>query len=156
MSSISIEATIEIISSISLWSGCSLIWDQCVVLSDAVAIDPIHRTLYARILADKEFGERVLPLRNIVQILVLHCKSMDKYLVVANTHLYSQPNADDIRLLQAAIILNQIRSVIDATIAEHNLAENQVSPIFCGDFNSEPSDPIHQLVTNGIAKCMQF
>lgn len=94
------------------------------------------------------------PLRNFVQILVLHCKSLDRYLVVANTHLYSQPNADNIRLLQAAIILNQIQSVMRGTIVEHNLKEHQVSTVFCGDFNSEPSDSIHQLVIHGTARCM--
>lgn len=118
-----------------------------------MANDPIHHALYQRIQTDNDLCERMLPLRNIVQMLVLHCKSTDKYLVVANTHLYSQPDADDIRIVQAAIILNQIHSVIDRTIVEHKLDRNQVSAIFCGDMNSEPSDPIHQLVTHGIVQC---
>lgn len=118
-----------------------------------MANDPIHHALYQRIQTESDLCERMLPLRNIVQMLVLHCKSTDKYLAVANTHLYSQPDADDIRILQAAIILNQIRSVVDRTIVEHRLDPNQVSAIFCGDMNSEPSDPIHQLVTHGTVQC---
>lgn len=127
----------------------SLISEHCVVLSDAVATDPIHERLYLQIKDDSELCDRMLPLRNIVQMLVLHSKSTGKYLVMANTHLYSQPNADNIRLVQAAVILNQIRTVIDTTIVEHGLDADQVSAIFCGDMNSEPSDPIHQLVTVG-------
>lgn len=83
---------------------------------------------------------------------MLHCKLVAKYLVVANTHLYSKPNADDIRLLQA-IILNQLRPVVDTIIIEHNLDIPQVSAVFCGDFNTIPRDPIHRMVTRRNVKC---
>lgn len=116
-------------------------------MSDAISTDPIHHALYECIKTDTELCNRMLPLRNIVQIMVLHCKSSDKYLVVANTHLYSQPGADQIRFFQAAVIVNQIQYAIGRTIEEHKLSEHQVSAVFCGDFNSAPSDPIHQLVT---------
>lgn len=124
-----------------------------MVLSDAIIADPIHRELYEQLKQDDGLRERMLPLRNIVQILLLHCNSVDKYLVVANTHLYSQRNAESIRLLQTAIILNQIQSVIENTIVEHKLDEQQISAIFCGDLNSVPSDPIHQLITHGSVLC---
>lgn len=67
--------------------------------------------------------------------------------MVANTHLYSQPDAEQIRYLQAAVIVNQIQDAIERAVKKHRLAEHQVSAVFCGDFNSAPSDRIHQLVT---------
>lgn len=123
------------------------------MLSEALKVDPIHHALYQRIQNNAELSERMLRLGNTVQILVLHCKSVDKYLVVANTHLYSPPNAGHIRLLQVAIILNQLRSVVDMTILEHNTDKHQVSAVLCGDFNCIPSDPIHQMVTQGNVQC---
>lgn len=123
------------------------------MLSEALKTDPIHHALYQRVKTNAELSERMLPLENIVQILVLHCKSVGKYLVVANTHLYSPDDADQIRLLQLNIIINQLRSVVDKTIVEHNLDNHQVSAVFCGDFNTIPSNPIHQTVTRGNIQC---
>lgn len=61
-------------------------------------------------------------------------------LCLANTHLYSHPEFPDVKLWQCYQLLHWLQSIVLA---------QQSSPmplILCGDFNSEPSSAVYELV----------
>lgn len=81
------------------------------------------------------------------QVTVLKSKSLEKYLIVANTHLYFHPDADHIRLLQIGFFMLYVKHIWHKTIDDLKLNEQQISIIFCGDFNSVPECGIYKLMT---------
>lgn len=68
-------------------------------------------------------------------------------LIIGNTHLYFQPIADHIRLLQAGMFIYWLNSIFNKTKIE--MPTSQISLIVCGDFNSTPSNGIYKLFTTG-------
>ena len=92
--------------------------------------------------------ERFLARNTTVQITVLRSKEISsEVLVVGNTHLYFQPNADHIRLLQGFYALMYCQEIA-AEVREQFKAEGiNVSIVLCGDFNSTPDSGIYQLMT---------
>ncbi|XP_059209337.1 protein angel homolog 1 [Centropristis striata] len=66
-------------------------------------------------------------------------------LCVANTHLLFNPGRGDVKLVQLAIMLAEIDSVVKSCKekGEH------CNIILCGDFNSVPHMPLYQLITTG-------
>ncbi|XP_033238534.1 glucose-repressible alcohol dehydrogenase transcriptional effector isoform X2 [Drosophila pseudoobscura] len=81
-------------------------------------------------------------------ICLLKVKKTDKYLLVANTHLYFHPDADHIRLLQIGFALTYIEYLHKQSVKEHNITDPQnIGLIFCGDFNSVPDCGVYKLMT---------
>ncbi|XP_077587642.1 protein angel homolog 1 isoform X2 [Stigmatopora nigra] len=66
-------------------------------------------------------------------------------LCVANTHLLFNPRRGDVKLVQLAILLAEIDSVIKSWKAKGE----HCNIIMCGDFNSLPHKPLYQLITTG-------
>lgn len=69
---------------------------------------------------------------------------------MANTHLYFHPDADHIRLLQAAAAFRYVQDVRARILREHAsqiCVEADVSILFCGDFNSTPECGVFRLMT---------
>ncbi|XP_077477429.1 protein angel homolog 1 isoform X2 [Stigmatopora argus] len=66
-------------------------------------------------------------------------------LCVANTHLLFNPRRGDVKLVQLAILLAEIDSVIKSWKAK----DEHCNIIMCGDFNSLPHKPLYQLITTG-------
>lgn len=78
---------------------------------------------------------------------MLKSNSSNNYLLVANTHLYFHPDADHIRLLQIGFFMLYVKYIYYKTLSDLNIMENQLSIIFCGDFNSVPECGIYKLMT---------
>lgn len=74
-------------------------------------------------------------------------KAHNKYLLVANTHLYFHPDADHIRLLQIGFFMLYIKHFRGEITKELSIPNELVSIIFCGDFNSVPECGIYKLMT---------
>ncbi|XP_026845773.1 2',5'-phosphodiesterase 12 isoform X2 [Drosophila persimilis] len=90
-----------------------------------------------------EQNSRALP-----EICLLKVKKTDKYMLVANTHLYFHPDADHIRLLQIGFALTYIEYLHKQSVKEHNITDPQnIGLIFCGDFNSVPDCGVYKLMT---------
>lgn len=103
--------------------------------------------LYEKIKPNEKLCERMLSLSTALQVTVLKSKINRQYLVVANTHLYFHPDADHIRLMQIGFFMQYVKHIYHQTIANLNLHEQQISIIFCGDFNSVPECGIYKLMT---------
>ena len=68
--------------------------------------------------------------------------------IVGNTHLYFEPNADHIRLIQTEMCRAEIERVKQRILSDN--ADTDVSLIFCGDFNSTPPFGVVEYLTSGI------
>lgn len=69
--------------------------------------------------------------------------------MIANTHLFANPAAKELRLVQMAFMLSYIQYIYKATIEETGCSDEQISVVFCGDFNSKPSTEVFEFVMNG-------
>ena len=64
----------------------------------------------------------------------------NSYFCVVNTHLYSNPKFADVKLWQTMTLLQEIETF---------LSQRDMALLLCGDFNSEPSSIIYQLLSTG-------
>lgn len=128
----------------------SLVQSYGFNLSENMTKQPYFQELYDKIKDNEKLCERMLSLSTALQVTVLQSKANGRYLIVANTHLYFHPDADHIRLLQIGFFMLYVKHIYQTTIAELNLSEEQISIIFCGDFNSVPECGIYKLMTEKI------
>lgn len=125
----------------------SLVQSYGFNLGENIPKQPYFQELYDKIKGNEKLCERMLALSTALQVTVLKSKVNDQYLIVANTHLYFHPDADHIRLLQIGFFMLFVKHIYQSTIADLNLSEQQMSIIFCGDFNSVPECGIYKLMT---------
>ena len=97
------------------------------------------------------------------QIAVLRdLRDETRLICVVNTHLYFKPTAGHIRLLQIAVLLNYIHTVVTSlkTVSSCNSSEepwecenpgkaSKVALLLCGDLNSSPNRPVIEFLLNG-------
>ena len=69
--------------------------------------------------------------------------------LITNTHIHWDPEFSDVKLVQTAILLNSIKNILGQLTREHNLPENSIPVIMCGDFNSDPSSGVVELINSG-------
>lgn len=108
---------------------------------------PYFQPLYEQIKNNEKLCERILSLSTALQVTVLKSKALDRYLIVANTHLYFHPDADHIRLLQIGFFMLYVEHIFKKTKEVFKLSEDQLAVLFCGDFNSVPESGIFKLMT---------
>lgn len=78
----------------------------------------------------------------------MQCKTdPKKQIIVANTHLYSQPNCHVVRLIQLACILRHIEHIVHEE--KEKTSNAIISNIVCGDFNSLPGHVLDSLMLEG-------
>ncbi|XP_033238533.1 2',5'-phosphodiesterase 12 isoform X1 [Drosophila pseudoobscura] len=117
-------------------------------LGNSIPALPIFEPLWNKIKTNKKLAARICNRSTTLQICLLKVKKTDKYLLVANTHLYFHPDADHIRLLQIGFALTYIEYLHKQSVKEHNITDPQnIGLIFCGDFNSVPDCGVYKLMT---------
>lgn len=142
-----------------------LILSESTVLAAALPENPLLADLYAAVIRNEKLASRVMDRTTAVQLVVLESvHDSARRIVVANTHLYFHPDADHVRLLQAAMGLrlaqqmhekqkvgNQCSSSLQALCnASFRVMQEQgkdVSLVFCGDFNSCPGYGVLEMMT---------
>lgn len=75
---------------------------ESIILSSVLPDSPILADLYGAIMKNEKLTARIMERTTSLQLLVLESVHNGKRVIVANTHLYFHPDADHIRLLQAA------------------------------------------------------
>lgn len=116
-------------------------------LAETLTKEPCFASLYGKIKQNAKLCERMTGLHTALQVNLLKSKTHDKYVLVANTHLYFHPDADHIRLLQIGLFMTYIKHIRETVTKEKHLRKEQISLIFCGDFNSVPECGIYKLMT---------
>ncbi|XP_067001852.2 2',5'-phosphodiesterase 12 isoform X2 [Anabrus simplex] len=117
-----------------------------ICLAEELKERPTFAELWGKIKTNEPFVTRFLARKTSVYVVVLECiNEPEKLLVVGNTHLYFHPDADHIRLFQAAMAILYVQEIVSALSVQ--LPEKQISTIMCGDFNSTPDCGVYQLMT---------
>ncbi|KAJ3386281.1 Glucose-repressible alcohol dehydrogenase transcriptional effector [Entophlyctis sp. JEL0112] len=89
---------------------------------------------------------RVMVKDNIALISVLQSKAAPYFtLIVANTHLHWDPNECDVKLVQAAMLVEELGRVVSL----HTSGDSAPAVLVCGDFNSLPGSGVHKLLSEG-------
>uniref|UniRef100_A0A1I8PS33 2',5'-phosphodiesterase 12 n=1 Tax=Stomoxys calcitrans TaxID=35570 RepID=A0A1I8PS33_STOCA len=105
------------------------------------------KDLWQKIQSNKKLVERIWNRSTTLQLNLLKMKN-ERYILVANTHLYFHPDADHIRLLQFGFSMLYLEDIYKKTLQKFNLEnEKQLAIVFCGDFNSVPECGIYRLMT---------
>ncbi|KAI9207102.1 Endonuclease/exonuclease/phosphatase [Polychytrium aggregatum] len=101
---------------------------------------------------------RVMIKDNVAVAILLETKETHQRLVVANTHLHWDPQHRDVKLVQTAILMEELQRII-GTYSQSGKQANgaggkagQQSPlplILCGDFNSMPDSGVYEYLSSG-------
>ncbi|KAK6165879.1 hypothetical protein SNE40_022702 [Patella caerulea] len=125
-------------------SKLRLLGQHDILLTEVVANEEKYSDLWQKICSLGPLKEKMEARSTALQLAVFESLDVkDKILMVANTHLFFHPKASHIRMLQMAICLRHIESVMSQYISEGKT----VSFIFCGDFNSVAEEEINTFMT---------
>lgn len=102
---------------------------------------------------------RVMTRDNVALIAAFQMTETKQFFVVANTHLHWDPAFCDVKLVQSAILLEQLEQVLgkytsnDPSLPGHKLPKvrdiKQIPTVICGDFNSTSKSGVYQLFSQG-------
>jgi 2',5'-phosphodiesterase len=116
-------------------------------IGEAVVTQPACLELWQKLQSNEKLVERLTDLGTTLQVVILRSKEFpQRFITVANTHLYFHPDADHIRLLQFGISMILIQDIIEKFKLQ-SAELRDVSLILCGDFNSTPECGIYKLMT---------
>lgn len=115
-------------------------------IGDTVKTHPACQELFQKLKYNEKLVERFTDRSTTLQVVILRSKDFpEKFITVANTHLYFHPDSDHIRLLQIGFSMILVQDFIEKFKKSSN--SQDVSLIFCGDFNSVPDCGICKLMT---------
>lgn len=123
-----------------------LIEHHGINIGETIKEYPACQELWQKLQRNEKLIERICDLGTTLQVVILRSKEFpQKFITVANTHLYFHPDADHIRLLQIGISSIFVHDIISKF--KEKSSSQDVSLIFCGDFNSIPECGIFKLMT---------
>ena len=120
-----------------------------VFLPDALHQDQQFRFILDRLSSNADLVKSLTNRTTTLSIAVLEHRHSGKIVVVGNTHLYFEPNADHIRLIQTEMCRVLQENTRQAIIAKECCPKEKVTVVFCGDFNSTPPFGVNQYLTTG-------
>lgn len=134
-------------------SKFELIKSLCISLGSYVKSSHSCKEFFKDIQDAQPVVSNLLQKSTILQLAILKVKGQDssgsdRYILVANTHLYYASHDSLLRLLQAIICTNAIKDTVNEF--KQSLAQDSdISILFCGDFNSCPCTSSFQYLTEG-------
>ena len=123
--------------------GLLIAYKSCfnILLRTVVYFDDLCETLVGTLV-----GEERTRKHNIAQIVVLQHEATKEVFVLGNTHLYWNPNSEDVKLFQARKFVYSLETVYEICVGRHQ----EPIVIACGDFNSRPNTAMFDLITKSI------
>ncbi|GFU92227.1 2',5'-phosphodiesterase 12 [Trichonephila clavipes] len=119
-----------------------------VLLNRIIKEKHIYEDLYAKIAGNCKDLNKLLSQHTVLQLVSLEpVDQPGSEVLVANTHLYSNKDNPEVRLLQTAICTYFIEHVVKIK----NIQGAGV--IFCGDFNSLPDSPTYNFLMTSKQEC---
>lgn len=111
----------------------------------------------------EDMFNRVMTKDNIAVVTLLENKDSGSRLVVANVHIHWDPEFRDVKLVQVAMLMDELEKITDRFAkfpAKLNVAEGyppapkytsgtQIPTMICGDFNSEPGSGVYDYLSIG-------
>lgn len=101
---------------------------------------------------------RVMVKDNITVVTLLESKDTSERIIVANAHLHWDPQFKDVKLVQTAMLMEELENVTKnyANLPPRHqihqyLAQNpsRYPTIICGDFNSLPNSGVYEFLSGG-------
>ncbi len=124
----------------------SMVKNDGINIGENICTLDIFNDLWTKIKDNEPLVTRITERSTAVQVTTLKTIN-SKIVIVANTHLYFHPDADHIRLLQIAFCMKYVEHIYGQVQQEFNVDANDISILFCGDFNSVPNCGIFKLMT---------
>lgn len=119
-----------------------------LVIGSNIKVLPEFQELWSKIKTNEKLVDRIVDRSTTLQVVILRSKDVaNKFVVIANTHLFFHPDADHIRLLQIGFSVIYVQNLIENFKKERNLKDENIGLIFAGDFNSVPECGIYKLFT---------
>lgn len=110
----------------------------------------------------EDIFNRVMTKDNVAAIAMLEHRATGAKLLVANAHMHWDPEFRDVKLVQSAMLMEQLESIGNrfAKMAPQTKLENGASPpkyasgkqipmVICGDFNSTPDSGVYEFLSQG-------
>ncbi|GFT17846.1 2',5'-phosphodiesterase 12 [Nephila pilipes] len=119
-----------------------------ILLNRIIKEKHIYEDLYAKIAGNCKDLNKLLSQNTVLQLVLLeHMDHPGSDILIANTHLYSNKDNPEVRLMQAAICTYFIEHIIK----RKNIQKAGI--IFCGDFNSLPDSPTYNFLMSNKQEC---
>ncbi|CAG8618205.1 4058_t:CDS:2 [Paraglomus occultum] len=102
-----------------------------------------------------EMFNRVITKDNIAIVTLLENKETQARLIVANCHIHWDPSYADVKLVQVAMLTDELEKYAEKWCAQstnpiHNYSPpTKMSTIICGDFNSTPESGVYDFLSHG-------
>ncbi|KFM61949.1 2',5'-phosphodiesterase 12, partial [Stegodyphus mimosarum] len=116
-----------------------------MLLNEIVREKEVFLNLTSKVSGNCKTMSTLLAQDTVIQAILLEDFNGRKILV-ANTHLYSNKDTPEVRLIQAAFCLCYIEHIIKMNV-------DSMPVLFCGDFNSLPASSAYDFITSGIFEC---
>ncbi|KEI40235.1 uncharacterized protein L969DRAFT_47134 [Mixia osmundae IAM 14324] len=111
----------------------------------------------------EDMFNRVMTKDNIAVVTLLEHRQSGARLIVANAHIYWDPEFKDVKLVQVAMLMEELEKIGQSfsklppkrdlgegyTTAPSYSDGTKIPTIVCGDFNSEPSSGVYHFLANG-------
>lgn len=110
----------------------------------------------------EDMFNRVMNKDNVAVVTLLEHRASGARLIAANAHIHWDPTFRDVKLVQAAMLMEELEKIGDrfARLGPRpDLAEGYTAPkydnglkiptIVCGDFNSEPTSGVYEFLSEG-------
>ena len=85
---------------------------------------------------------------NIASVSIFQHTSSGKKVVIANTHLHWDPEYNDVKAMQVAVLLEELQAVVKRYIGNREDI-NKIPVVICGDFNSQMDSAVYQFFSDG-------
>lgn len=96
---------------------------------------------------------------HVAAVALLEHKHTGARVIVANAHIFWNPEFKDVKLVQTALLMSELHHIVDRfgklpprfdlPNAPRYSQENRVPVILCGDFNSTPDSGVYQFLDKG-------
>lgn len=112
----------------------------------------------------EDIFNRVMTKDNIASIAMLEHRKTGAKLIVANAHMHWDPEFRDVKLVQAAVLMEQLEVAGDTFAKMHSqvtleagvsaptyASGKDIPTVVCGDFNSTPDSGVYEFLSQGLA-----
>lgn len=134
--------------------------DGCATFYQTSAFELIDKKIleYGKLVISQEkfkktedIFNRFMNKDNIASVSILNHIGSGQKLVVANTHLHWDPEYNDVKAMQVAVLLEELQSLVkNYTSGREDI--NKIPLIICGDFNSQTNSAVYQFISQGVCK----
>ncbi|KAK3085717.1 hypothetical protein FSP39_007770 [Pinctada imbricata] len=123
-----------------------LLGEHNINLTEQLKSDPKFSHILKKVSTSKAVMTELEQRGTVLQVAVLESiEEPGRKLCVANTHLFFHRDADHIRVIQGATCLAHLQHVLETEKEK----DDDLSLIFCGDFNANPKSALYQFMTSG-------